>query len=335
MLTYDQQYLVTLFSSYPNSKIEILKFIEEKRDSDFVFLNQGYYFTPATFALAVQDFQLCRLFVENGTSLKQGNPLLELTAWESYSLEHVMYLVDNGADVDIQGDSTPFFNVCWDNNIFITSYLVSKGANINYRNRSGLNGIHNALSSPHFKPSFLAYLVRIGVNIEVIDRDGWDVVYVAKRNGVPNRIVEMLSSTLSRKTSTIDLITFLEAYPDMRRTQKEKIKISFEVFNDSMKKTIMSKEYKVFQNVIPKQDQAIYKKVLSLIEDNSLDIAMDLLKNISFNPLAYERFDLMAQVLIKSELFLEVKELINYLEILNENSGNPRTYEINLLRKIA
>jgi len=84
----------------------------------------------------------------NNINKKYGVHEESLLHYVSYNnwLTTVKYLIESGADIDIQDkyNYTPLYDVTFCNNINIVKYLVDQGANLNICDNSGFTPLHMA-----------------------------------------------------------------------------------------------------------------------------------------------------------------------------------------------
>ena len=66
----------------------------------------------------------------------------------------------------------------------IKQYLISKGANIEAKDKDGLTSLHFASISGHLP--IVECLISKGENIELKDKDGWTPYDLAKNNEIRN-----------------------------------------------------------------------------------------------------------------------------------------------------
>lgn len=344
----EREELLALFKDYPVSRNKIIEHINLGKNINFSFNENSAVLTPASKSLILKDFELMKLFVKNGTNLYEGYPLLELTVWEDYTYEQVKFLVENGADVNAGPFSpgfTPFINCCWDNNIYITSYLVSKGVDIQKTNRSGLNGLHNAISSTFFNPKYVAYLLRIGVNPYVKDKDGWDIAYVSMKKGHPQEITNKLREFLEGRTDIETLIKFMEDYPAPNKSVKEKVKILFEMWAFTVRKitsnidsyitkkmgiTFLTDELYEYKNT---NNRISFQKSLDYFNDKMLEKSMQSLVNFPSSSLNFFRIELMGKILLELKLVDEAELIEKYMIMINHLVDNKCDANLELFQK--
>lgn len=197
--------LIRLLDEHPYSREKIIKYIENGDDLNFSFETKGRYisqngvFSPVSKALQFGDFALAKIMVTHGAKLNIPNtyPLLELCLRDGYSTEQFAFFVEHGANVNERNNRgfSPFFNVAWDNNEYVAQYLYQAGADIHVKNWAGYNAILNCISGK-FNPRFLAWLIEIGVDPFVKDKDGEDILFVANKNHIKQGIITAISQAM-------------------------------------------------------------------------------------------------------------------------------------------
>lgn len=324
----DKNVIVQLFGKYPSSRSEIIRYVKSGNEINFIFTFAGLLVSPVAATIKLHDFELTKVFVENGANLNLKNivPLLELTQWNDYTIDQTRYLVEHGADVNEINDIkfTPLFNVSYDNNLEVASYLVSKGADISARNIFGLTLIMNCLSSESFKPYFLAWLLAMGVDPFAKDRDGEDMLYLARKNKSAIHVYSYIQDFYSNKINKKQLIHNLENSSIKTMTVRDKIKLGFERVNYSFKgtflnpinkKAIFDEKYKY------ESDIRVYKDALLKYENGFYFEALTSLNVIDYHQVNFDRLELIGNILTKVGLYDDARTIVSYLEIINISNG--------------
>lgn len=95
------------------------------------------------------------------------------------NIETVKYLIDNGANIDIQGRKqwTPLYRAIVDNQPAIALYLIEHGANVNLKDSDGWTPLHRSIRDNHLE--IAKNLVENGADINAQNNKGWTPLHRA------------------------------------------------------------------------------------------------------------------------------------------------------------
>jgi ankyrin repeat protein len=137
--------------------------------------------TALFFAVArARNPALVKLLLDRGAhaTAAPGGGLFAAGWWED--LKNLALLIDAGAHIDIVVGVTPFF-ACWCWKRFgAAKFLALKGANVNYRDRTGKTALHYGVEKG-FEPRLLKWLVKHGASPDLSDDDGVSPRLMASR----------------------------------------------------------------------------------------------------------------------------------------------------------
>lgn len=188
-----------MYASYLGN-YEMARYLVEEKKVDVNIQNE-YGWTALIYASDEGRLEIVEYLVENGASidaetltitrdleifkylLKQGNvninsvgylgmTALSLASIEESNLEMFEYLLENGADVNVQNDdgSTALMIASLYGNLEMVKYLLEKGANINAQDNDNSTALIYASKWNNLEE--VEYLVKNGADIDIKDIEG-------------------------------------------------------------------------------------------------------------------------------------------------------------------
>ncbi|MPN62360.1 hypothetical protein SDC9_210107 [bioreactor metagenome] len=100
---------------------------------------------------------------------EDGQTPLYVAAGEN-RIEFVQLFIENGAAIDLTGNTTPFQIACAFNYYDIADVLYRAGAQVNYADSDGRTALFYATVKQNKK--LISYLLSIGANEDIIDNEG-------------------------------------------------------------------------------------------------------------------------------------------------------------------
>jgi ankyrin repeat protein len=113
-----------------------------------------------------------------------GNTPLHHAVMNNSNLEVIMYLIENGADVNVKNDGgvTPLYAAAGYNpNVDVIKYLVKKGANLNTKSQSGGTPLLNSVAG-NTNVEVTKYLIKMGADVNEGDNAGFTPLLSASAN---------------------------------------------------------------------------------------------------------------------------------------------------------
>lgn len=157
-----------------------------------IIIDNGEEFqaTPLWYAVAWgKNFELTKLFLTAGA---QPEGCMWAVAWAED--ERTADLLHSfGAEVDpVFHNQTPLLEIVKAKRFGLLSWLVAKGANINFQDPNGYSALHFAIKRNH-NLAQIKELLRLGGNPSLRARDGTTPISLAKKLG-KSRVVQLLES---------------------------------------------------------------------------------------------------------------------------------------------
>ena len=170
-----------------------------------------------------RDKKLFKLLLDHGANVnihntKKGNGASPITLACSYPKDDCYFvreLIEHGADVNDTTHSYPYasvsplFNATSWGNLKTIKYLISQGADINYRNRFGDTPLGNSLSSNEYEAA-LVLLINgadfISPIYYTIDNKGKNTIPVSIGTSLRNATVTLNSNKHKKKRKVIEFL---------------------------------------------------------------------------------------------------------------------------------
>ena len=161
--------------SCSNGNLPIVEYLIGKQKVDID--TKGYdERTPLQCACKGSHLQIAEYLIIHGANINakdnNGNYVIHYAS-NSDLLQIVKYLIENRkVDLNTKGyfERTPLHKACENGYLPIVDYLISKGANIEAKDKEGKTPLHYACSNNH--SLIVGYLISKGANIEAMDENG-------------------------------------------------------------------------------------------------------------------------------------------------------------------
>lgn len=144
------------FAAAVNRKLEILKFIISQGDN-LINGSEGSYNVPMSYILSRGDVETLQYFLsiggDLGTERSSYRVSIESIMYNLNRMDMLEYLLDRVVPVNAKFGRDEMtllhyaVNFCYRSDIEVVKYLVSRGADVNQKNRDGDTSLHKALSS--------------------------------------------------------------------------------------------------------------------------------------------------------------------------------------------